>query len=39
VPEKKLSVLMHDINEIVAMTVSSINTLRSKNMDNPKSKI
>jgi len=39
VPEKKLSVLMSDINEIVAMTVSSIKTLRSKNMDNPKSKI
>ena len=39
VTEKKLSVLMNDINEIVAMTVSSIKTLRSKNMDNPKSKI
>jgi len=39
VTEKKLSVLMSDINEIVAMTVSSIKTLRSKNMDNPKSKI
>ena len=39
VPEKKLSVLMNDINEIVTMTVSSIKTLRSKNMDNPKSKI
>jgi len=39
VPEKKLSALMNDINEIVAMTVSSIKTLRSKNMDNPKSKI
>ncbi len=39
VMEKKLSVLMSDINEIVAMTVSSIKTLRSKNMDNPKSKI
>ena len=39
VTEKKLSVLMSDINETVAMTVSSIKTLRSKNMDNPKSKI
>ncbi len=39
VTEKKLSVLMSDINEIVAMTVSSIKTLRSKNIDNPKSKI
>jgi len=39
VTEKKLSVLVSDINEIVAMTVSSIKTLRSKNMDNPKSKI
>ncbi|MDQ3714385.1 MAG: four helix bundle protein [Acidobacteriota bacterium] len=39
VTEKKLSVLTSDINEIVAMTVSSIKTLRSKNIDNPKSKI
>ena len=39
VTEKKLSVLMSDINEIVVMTVSSIKTLRSKNLDNPKSKI
>jgi len=39
VPEKKLSVLMSDIDEVVAMTVSSIKTLRSKNMDNPNSKI
>ena len=39
VPEKKLSALMNDINEIVAMTVSFIKTLRSKNLDNPKSKI
>lgn len=37
--ERKLSALMNDINEIVAMTVSSIKTLRSKNTDNPKSKI
>jgi four helix bundle protein len=39
VPEKKLSALTSDINEIVAMTVSSIKTLRSKKLDNPKSKI
>jgi len=39
VPEKKLSALMNDIDEIVAMTVSSIKTLRSKNLDNPKSEI
>ena len=39
VPEKKLSALMNDINEIVAMTVSSIKTLHTKNLDNPKSKI
>ena len=39
VPEKKLSALLSDINEIIAMTVSSIKTLRSKNLDNPKSKI
>ncbi len=30
-PEKKLASLMSDINEIVAMIVSSIKTLRSKN--------
>jgi four helix bundle protein len=39
VPEKKLSALLSDIDEIVAMTVSSIKTLRSKNLDSPKSKI
>ena len=39
IPEKKLSALKDDINEIVAMTVSSIKTLRTKNLDNPKSKI
>jgi four helix bundle protein len=38
-PEKKLSALKDDINEIVAMTVSSIKTLRTKSLDNPKSKI
>ena len=37
--ENKLCVLMSDINEIVAMTITSIKTLRSKNMENPKSKI
>ncbi len=41
VSEKKLSILVNDINEIVAMTVSSIKTLRSKTqpIQNPKSKI
>jgi four helix bundle protein len=39
VSEKKLSVLFNDINEIVAMTVSSIKTLRAKKFANPKSKI
>jgi len=37
--EHKLLPLMNDINEIVAMTVSSIKTLREKNSINPKSKI
>jgi four helix bundle protein len=37
--EKKLLSLRNDINEIVAMTVSSIKTLRLKNSTNPKSKI
>ncbi|MDQ3633629.1 MAG: four helix bundle protein [Acidobacteriota bacterium] len=39
--EKKLSALMIDINQIVAMTVSSIKTLRIniKKKNNPKSKI
>ena len=36
VAETKLSALMHDINEIVAMTVSSIKTLRSKKIDQSK---
>ncbi|MGI8669428.1 MAG: four helix bundle protein [Aridibacter sp.] len=40
VSEKRLSVLHQDINQIVAMTVSSIKTLRSKkSIQNPKSKI
>lgn len=38
--EQKLSALQKDMNEIVAMTVSSIKTLRSKKtIQNPKSKI
>ncbi len=37
--EKKWSVLMTDINQIVAMTVSSIKTLRLNKKNNPKSKI
>jgi len=36
VSETKLSALMQDINEIVAMTVSSIKTLRSKKIDQSK---
>ena len=36
ISESKLSALMRDINEIVAMTVSSIKTLRSKNIDQSK---
>jgi four helix bundle protein len=44
VPGKKLIVLMSDVNEIVAMTVASIRTLRRKQrsqskIQNPKSKI
>ncbi len=39
VPEKRLSRLFSDINEIVAMTVASIKTLRSRKSVNPKSKI
>jgi four helix bundle protein len=35
----KLSVLMSDINEIVAMTVASIKTLKRRKSANPKSKI
>ena len=36
---KKLSLLMSDINEILAMTVSSIKTMRSRKLGNLKSKI
>ncbi len=39
VSEKKLSILFNDINEIVAMTVASIKTLRVRKSVNPKSKI
>jgi len=41
VPEKKLSELQREMNEITAMIVSSIKTLRSKQLpiQNPKSKI
>jgi len=38
-PEKRLSKLYSDIDEVVAMTVSSIKTLRFKKSTNPKSKI
>jgi len=39
VPAKRLSGLYNDIDQIVAMTVASIKTLRSKRSVNPKSKI
>ncbi|CAN5645513.1 four helix bundle protein [soil metagenome] len=39
ISSNKLSALINEINEIVAMTVSSIKTLRAKNLTNPKSKI
>ena len=39
VSEKKLSKLYCDVDQIVAMVVSSIKTMRSKRTTNPKSKI
>ena len=39
VPSKKLTALYDDINEIVAMTVASIKTMKIKKSANPKSKI
>ena len=39
VSERKLTNLFSDINEIVAMTVPSIKTMRTKKSPNPKSKI
>ena len=39
VSEKKLSKLFSDVNEILAMTVSSIKTIRAHKFANPKSKI
>ncbi len=39
IPETKLTSLMVETNEIIAMTVASIKTLRTKNIQNPKSKI
>lgn len=36
-PENKLAPLMRDVNEIVAETVTSVNTLREKNPTDPKS--
>lgn len=39
VPERKLLALTSDVNEIVAMTVASIKTMRPKKSANPKSKI
>jgi four helix bundle protein len=38
-PAKKLSALYSDIDEVVAMVVASIKTMRSKKSANPKSKI
>jgi four helix bundle protein len=39
VSETKLSLLMTETNEIIAMTVASIRTLRNNHVLNPKSKI
>ena len=39
VSEKRLAALMTEANEITAMVVSSIKTLRRRNAGNPKSKI
>src|SRR5687767_5147398 len=39
ISEAKLSSLMSEINEIAAMTVASIKTLRANHSGNPKSKI
>jgi four helix bundle protein len=39
VNENKLSQLTKDMDEVVSMVVSSIKTLRSKQIQNPKSKI
>src|SRR5258708_6645135 len=39
IPAKKLTALYGDIDEIVAMTVASIKTMRPKKAGNPKSKI
>ena len=39
VRETKLAVLMNDMDEVVSMVVASIKTLRSKQIQNPKSKI
>jgi len=39
VAEKKLSKLYSDVNEILAMTVSSIKTMRARRFADPKSKI
>jgi len=38
-PENKLAILMNDLNEIIAMIVASIRTMRSKKLAVPKSKI
>jgi len=38
-PENKLAILMNDLNEIIAMIVASIRTMRSKKLAVPKSQI
>ena len=38
-PENKLAELKNEMNEIISMIVASIKTLRSKQIQNPKSKI
>ena len=39
VSQRKLSKLYSDVNEVLAMTVSSIKTMRNRKFANPKSKI
>jgi four helix bundle protein len=39
VTEKKLTPLITEINEIVAMTVASMKTIKERNSSNPRSKI
>jgi four helix bundle protein len=39
VATKRVQLLKHEVDEIVAMTVASIKTLRRRPIQNPKSKI